>query len=152
MTSAFWFEAGLLAMALAALGVWAGVVVVRRTGRARRRSARWEAFVASCPSCDPSPGAAVFALSAPPGPAGDLSVEPGGLCVRLAAYPARTFWLAWASIYSLDPGAAGGALLRVAGGVEMHLSAEACRAVWEAKAHIGRPPPAQPAGLAVTAS
>ncbi len=156
MVPSFWIQVGVLAAAAFALGWWIIAAVLRRAAKARRRSARWSAFVGACPTCDPSPGAATYALSAPPGPAGTLSVERDGLCVSLDGYPGRTFWLAWASVYSLDPGQSGGAMLRVAGGVELHLSADACRAVWEAKARV-RTRPAQAAspaaaGPAATAS
>ncbi len=151
MASSFWIQAGVLAVVAFALGWWIIAVVLRRAGKARRRAARWTAFADSCPSRDASPGARTYALASLPGPGGTLSVEPDGLCVSLDPYPGRTFWLAWASIYSLDPGQSGGAMLRVAGGVELHLSADACRAVWEAKARV-RTPPTQPAGSVVTAS
>ena len=149
MVSAFWVQAGALAVVVA-LGWWLLAGVRRRAAHARRRAARWSAFVTDCPTRSPTAGAPTYALSAP-GPSGTLSVEPDGLCVRLDAYPGRTFWLAWASVYSLDPGQSGGAMLRVAGGVELHLSAEACRAVWEAKARV-RMPRTQPAGSVETAS
>lgn len=151
MVSSFWMMVGVLAIAAFALGWWIIAAVLRRAAKARRRSARWSAFVDTCPSRDHTRDATTYALAAPPGPAGTLSVEPDGLCVSLDTYPGRTFWLAWASIYSLDPGQSGGAMLRVAGGVELHLSADACRAVWEAKARV-RASPAQPAGAAMTAS
>lgn len=151
MVSAFWVQLGVLSAAAFVLGWWVIATVVRRVAKARRRSARWAAFVAACPTCSPTPGATAYALSAPPGPAGTLSVEPDGLCVHLGTYPARTFWLPWAAIYSLDPGQSSGAVLRVAGGVELHLSADACRAVWEAKARV-RTPTVQAAGPAATAN
>ena len=150
MASSFWILVGVLAAAFV-LGWWIVVTVLRRVAKARRRAARWTAFADACPTREPTPGASAYALAAPPGPSGSLSVEREGLCVHLDAYPGRTFWLAWASIYSLDPGQSGGAMLRVAGGVDLHLSADACRAVWEAKARV-RTPPTQPAGSAVTAS
>ena len=147
MASLLWIAVGVLAASLFALGWWLVVSVLRRSAKARRRSARWSAFVDTCPSRDPTPGARIYALAAPPGPAGTLSVEPDGLCVCLDMYPGRTFWLAWASVYSLDSGQSGGATLRVVGGVELHLPADACRAVWEAKARV-RTPPAQPVATA----
>ena len=150
MVSAFWIQVGVLALAATVLGWWIGAGLLRRAARARRRAARWAAFVDGCPSCTPLPGATTYALAGP-GPAGTISVEPDGLCLCLDAYPGRTFWLAWASIYSLDPGESGGAMLRVAASVELHLTAEACRAVWEAKARV-RMPRGQAAGSAATAS
>ncbi|HEX9951333.1 MAG TPA: hypothetical protein VGB53_06155, partial [Rubricoccaceae bacterium] len=124
----------------------------------RRRAARWAHFVDHCPSGTPEPGALAYPLVSPPGPSGTVTVQADGLCVDLDAYAGRTFWLPWDMVQSLDPGLSGGAMLRVAGGIEMHLSAEACRAVWDAKARVGRPRAVQPpttglsGGLAATAS
>lgn len=151
MVYSFWVLVGVLAVGALALGWWILAVVLRRAGKARRRAARWTAFADACPSRDASSGAKTYALASLPGPGGTLSVEPDGLCVSLDPYPGRTFWLTWTSIHSLDPGQSGGAMLRVAGGVDLHLSADACRAVWEAKARV-RTLPAQAAGSAVTAS
>ncbi len=64
---------------------------------------------------------------------------PDGLCLRLDRYAGRTFWLGWPSIRGLDPDPDGGAMLRLGRGVEVHLSALACRAVWDAKARLNRP-------------
>ncbi|HEX8297774.1 MAG TPA: hypothetical protein VF594_01325 [Rubricoccaceae bacterium] len=152
-----WLLFSVLVTSVAGAAAWLLILGARRVARARRRAARWTHFVDHCPSGTLDEGALAYPLVSPPGPSGELSVQPEGLCVRLDAYVGRTFWLAWDAIQSLDPGQSGGAMLR-AGGVEMHLSAEACRAVWDAKARVGRSRPAQPptaglsSGRAATAS
>ena len=153
-----WLLFASLAAALIGAAVWLVVYAARRAAKARRRTARWVHFAEHCPSGSPNPDAQTYPLVSPPGPAGSLAVQADGLCIRLDTYAGRTFWLAWDAIDSLDPGPNGGAMLRVAGGIELDLSAEACRAVWDAKARVGRPRPAQPpatgraGGFAATAS
>lgn len=129
------------AVALFAVGaalIWAVAATRRRAVRARHTAELWAHFVDTCPSMPTGTDGEAFALTSP-GPAGDVSVQPDGLCLRLDRYAGRTFWLTWSSIRGLDPDPDGGAMLRLARGVEVHLPALACRAIWDAKARVGRP-------------
>ena len=153
-----WLLPAVLAAGVLGTLAWLVVLGARRAAKSRRRAARLALFIEQCPSGAPDSAAKTYPLVSPPGPAGSVAVQADGLCVRLTSYAGRTFWLAWDAIDSLDPGPNGGAMLRVAGGVELDLSAEACRAVWDASARVGRPRPVQPpatgraGGFAATAS
>ena len=117
--------------------VWGVLVARQRSARARRTEERWAHFAETCPAGPEDLGAA-YPLMAP-GLPGEVAVADDGLCLRLERFAGRTFWLAWPSIRGLDPDPDGGALLRLAGGIDVHLSALACRAIWEAQARMRRP-------------
>ncbi len=140
MTIWMWTLAA-LALGVAGLGlVSLAVRRHRRTAHERIRAAGWAGFAETCPEPPPGQDSPVYPLDPTPGPAGEIVVRPDGLCLQLATHAGRTLWVPWRDVRRLEPTDYGGVRLLLLSGLDLHLSALAGRAIWQAQSESLRQP------------
>lgn len=139
----------LSAVGLALLGggiVWVVIVRMRRAALDRRHAEAWDAFAERCPAPPPGLDGESYALTPPPGPAGEVAVRPDGLCLRLEG-KARTLWVPWTDLRRLESAGTAGVHVALAGGLHFQVTALGGRAIYEAETASLRPKPRPRVGM-----
>lgn len=105
----------------------------KRAARDRQRARAWWAFFEAPVAPPDGTTGTTYLLDPPPGPAGEVTVCEAGLTLVLALYPGQPAWVPWEAVRSLDHTDRSGVRVYLCGGLNVHVSALAGRAIWESQ-------------------